>query len=119
MLGHIVELIVQHHLCRVEISQIGNKVGHGVGFQLHVGLDATTVAHLSAITGIEHLRQRVRDMLTIASTTLLVVNRLDTTATGNIVFRGGHLQVGVVGHVKRYLYQSLPVCTRTYYNCTV
>ena len=115
MLRDIINHIVEHHLGRVLATgrEIEGDIGDGVALQFHIGLDTATVAHLTTITGIEDLRQGVRDMFTIASTTLLVVDRLDTASTGDLVFRGGHLHVRIIRQIDRNLHQALSERART------
>ena len=115
MLGDIINHVVEHHLRRVLTrgGEVEGDIGDRVRFDLHIRFDTTTVAHLTAVAGIEHFRQRVGDMFPIAATAFLVVDGLDAAPAGDIVFRGRHLHVRVIGQVDGNLHQSLPVCTRT------
>ena len=58
-------------------------------------------------------------MLTIAATTLLVVDSLNAATTGDIVFRGGHLHVRIVGQVDGNLHKAFPVRAQTYYYTSI
>ena len=110
----VVDHIVEHHLGGVLSGggEIEGDVGDGVGLHLEVGLDAAAIAHLSATCGVEHLGQRVRDVLAIARAALLVVDGLDAAPAGDVVFRGGYLHIRVIGQVDGNLHQALAVGAR-------
>ena len=121
MLGNVVEHILEHHLGGVAPhgTEIVCYVGERVGLNLHVGLNAAAVAHFPSASGIEHLGERVGDMLGISATRVLVVYRLDAAPAGDVILSGGKFQVGVIRQVERCLHQSLAVGARAHNHSTV
>ena len=111
MLGYVVYLIVEHHLCGVESAhaQIVGDVGQRVGLHLDVGLDAAAVAHDTAVARAELLGQAVRYMLRVSAAGVPVVYCLDATVAGDIILSGGQLQLPVVGQVHGNLHEPLAV----------
>ena len=67
----------------------------------------------------EHLGQRIGNMLLIHPLALLVVNGLDTSSAGDVIPASGHLQLRIMGKINRQLHQSLAIGSCTHDDRTV
>ena len=115
MTRNVVDDVFLHHLGGITTggAKIEGDVGQRIGLHLDIGLDAATVAYLTSVGRIEHLRQGIGDVLQITAVGVLVVNGLDTAAAGDVILRRGELHLRVIRKVKGRLHKSLSIRART------
>ena len=120
MLGNIIDHIIKYRLCRVDTVQIESDIRHGIRLHLNIGLNTTTISHLTTFLGIEHLRKGVWNMLFITTTSMFVINGLYTATTGNVVFGGRQFQITIIRNLDvGNLHQSFTIRACTYYYSSI
>ena len=111
VLGDVIHHILEHHLGGVTscYTEIIGDVRQRVRLYLNIRLDATAVTNFSSASSIEHLGQRVRNMLGVTSVRVFVVYCLDAAPAGDEVLAGGEFEICVIRQVERCLHKSLAV----------
>lgn len=104
--GDVVGFVFEHrfggvycHAVTVAVGEIDGDVRHGVGPHFHVGHDASSVAHNSAVCGVEYFCERVGHVLGVSAACVFVVDGLYAPSAGDEIFSGGYFHASVVGHV--------------------
>ena len=119
MFGNILHLIVHQHRIGIDIFEIISDVRQRVGFDFYVGLNASAVAHFTPIGRVKNLGQRVGYVLNVSPVTVFVVDGLNTSAAGNVVFVSRKFQTPVVRQIYRHLHEPLAIRAGTENHSTV
>ena len=111
MTRYIVKHISQCHLGRVQsaLAQIYSDVGNRIGLHLHVGLYAAAVAYGASAASLELMCQRVRYVLLVSTSGVLVVYCLYASAAGYVILGHRKFERSIMRQFHGLLHQSLTV----------
>ena len=95
---NILQFPIPHNLRRISSCgrKIESNVRQRVRLYLYIRLNTTTVTNLTSICCMEHMGERIWNMLNIASIRVFIIDSLYTSATRDIIFTCGQLQTSII-----------------------
>ena len=117
MLDTILGSIIKNHII---IKQIKHNVWEIFNFHLHIRTNTATITHFTSGCCMEYIGQAVRSTgHRPVSITFSIINSLNASSAGNIIFCSSYFHATVIRQFTRNLYQPFTIRTASYHNSPI